>query len=184
MPELTANETLTSAGKRRGTAIGTIHKDAYTVLISQSVLDEILDYSERDLQRESGGFLIGGGDTTHRRFVEVRHFLPAVEARSRIASLMFTHDTWAAMTREVAERFPDQAVLGWHHTHPGFGIFCPPTISSSTGISLVNRGRSRWWSTLAARNWGSSSGVTARLSIAALFARRIPKTQRLAPGSQ
>ena len=123
MPELTANETLTSAETRRGTAIGTIHKDAYTVLISQSVLDEILDYSERDLQRESGGFLIGGGDTTHRRFVEVRHFLPAVEARSRIASLMFTHDTWAAMTREVAERFPDQVVLGWHHTHPGFGIF-------------------------------------------------------------
>ena len=123
MAEMTVNETLDNAEKRHGTAIGTIHEDAYTILISQTVLDEILDYSERDLQRESGGFLIGGGDTIQRRFVEVRHFLPAVEARSRIASLMFTHDTWAAMTQEVADRFPDQAVLGWHHTHPGFGVF-------------------------------------------------------------
>lgn len=123
MPELTANETSSSGQKPHGTAVGTIHEGANTILISQSVLDEILAYSERDLHRESGGFLIGGGDTTGRRYVEVRHFLPAVEARSRIASLMFTHDTWAAMTREVEERFPDQAVLGWHHTHPGFGVF-------------------------------------------------------------
>jgi proteasome lid subunit RPN8/RPN11 len=123
MAERTANETPTSEEPRRGTPIGTIHEDAYTILISQSVLDEILGYSERDLQHESGGFLIGGGDTIRRRFVEVRHFLPAVQARSRIASLVFTHDTWAAMTRDVSRRFPGQSVLGWHHTHPGFGVF-------------------------------------------------------------
>jgi proteasome lid subunit RPN8/RPN11 len=106
-----------------GVAIGTIHERAYRILIAESVLEEILDYSERDVQREAGGFLIGAGCTTPRRQVEVRYFLPAIEARSRFASLMFTHDTWAAMTREVQRQYPDHSVLGWHHTHPGFGVF-------------------------------------------------------------
>jgi proteasome lid subunit RPN8/RPN11 len=108
---------------RPGTAMGELHEDAYTILIADAVLDEILEYSERDLHREAGGFLIGCGDTIPRPHIEVRHFLPAVQAQSRIASLMFTHDTWAAMTREVERKFQDEAVLGWHHTHPGFGVF-------------------------------------------------------------
>ena len=123
MPPAIGNATATDAQIRRGAAIGTIHDDSYTVLIADAVLEEILEYSEQDLNREAGGFLIGRGDTTPRRHVEVCHFLPAVQARSRIASLMFTHDTWATMTREVERQFPDEAVLGWHHTHPGFGVF-------------------------------------------------------------
>jgi proteasome lid subunit RPN8/RPN11 len=58
--------------------------------------------------------------------VEIRHFLPATETRSAVSSLTFTHDTWAALHREAETRFPDDLVLGWHHTHPGFGIFLSP----------------------------------------------------------
>jgi proteasome lid subunit RPN8/RPN11 len=123
MPPAIGNATTTDSHLRRGSAVGTLHDDAYTILIADVVLDEILEYSERDLYREVGGFLIGRGDTTPRPHVEICHFLPAVQAQSRIASLMFTHDTWAAMTRDVERKFPDEAVLGWHHTHPGFGVF-------------------------------------------------------------
>jgi proteasome lid subunit RPN8/RPN11 len=123
MSPATGNANPFNAQQRRGTEIGTIHADAYTILVSDAVLEEILEYSERDLHREVGGFLIGCSDTTPKRHLEVRHFLPAVQAQSRIASLMFTHDTWAAMTRDVERDFPDLAVVGWHHTHPGFGVF-------------------------------------------------------------
>ena len=123
MPPVIGNATTTDLQMRRGSAIGTIHDQAYTILITDVVLEEILEYSERDLYREVGGFLIGRGDTTPKRHVEIRHFLPAFQAQSRIASLMFTHDTWAAMTRDMEQKFPDEAVLGWHHTHPGFGVF-------------------------------------------------------------
>ena len=123
MPEERADATPRDGRRPHGRIVGTIYPDANTIFVSESALNEILDYSERDLRRESGGFLIGGGDTVDRRFVEVRHFLPAVEAHSRAATLMFTHDTWAAMTREVDRQFPEQTVLGWHHTHPGFGVF-------------------------------------------------------------
>ena len=112
-----------SAQLAAGTAVGTLHGDAVPILIRESVLDEILNYSELDLRCEVGGFLVGGCHQDRGTFVEVRHFLPATDARSRPASLTFTHDTWAAMTRQVEQRFPGAQVVGWHHTHPDLGVF-------------------------------------------------------------
>ena len=45
-----------SAGK----VIGEVHDDAYPIFLYESVLEEILEYSEADLRRELGGFLLGG----------------------------------------------------------------------------------------------------------------------------
>jgi proteasome lid subunit RPN8/RPN11 len=104
-------------------AIGTIYRDALPIFIHEPVLEDILDYSEQDSGRELGGFLLGGLHVDETEYVEIRHFLPAVDARSRAASLTFTHDTWAKLTRDVDAQFPDEVVLGWHHTHPNFGIF-------------------------------------------------------------
>ena len=103
--------------------MGMIYPDALPIFFHESVLEEVLDFSERDTTRELGGFLLGVVSEEDPKFVDVRHFLPAADARSRAASLTFTHETWATLTRQVEERFPDEIVVGWHHTHPGFGIF-------------------------------------------------------------
>jgi proteasome lid subunit RPN8/RPN11 len=58
-----------------------------------------------------------------REYVEVGAYLPAPAAESGPASLKFTHDSWAALTRRASAEFPDMLVLGWHHTHPGLGVF-------------------------------------------------------------
>ncbi len=110
-------------GSSRGATIGTIYQDAIPIFLHEAVLESILDYSEQDACRELGGFLVGGLHEDGRAYVEVRHFLPAVDARSRAASLTFTHDTWAQLNRKVERQFPDEIVIGWHHTHPNFGIF-------------------------------------------------------------
>jgi len=115
--------TTSGAASLRGKAIGTLYEDAFRIVITEPVLESIIDYSEQDLQHELGGFLLGHVSASERRMLEVCDFLPAVDARSRMTSLTFTHDTWAAMTRNVRDRFPDLAVVGWHHTHPGFGVF-------------------------------------------------------------
>jgi proteasome lid subunit RPN8/RPN11 len=107
----------------RGKAFGTWRDDACQVVIAESALESVVDYSEHDLHRELGGFLLGHVPLAGQRMLEISDFLPAVGARSQAASLTFTHDTWAAMTREVDDRFPDLSVVGWHHTHPGFGVF-------------------------------------------------------------
>lgn len=114
----------TGADARPSMRVGTIHRDAVRIFIHEAALDEILNYSEQNSSRELGGFLVGGlHDDTGGTFVEVRHFLPAVDTRSKLASLTFTHDTWSQLNRRVASEFPDEIVIGWHHTHPGFGIF-------------------------------------------------------------
>jgi len=109
-------------GRRHG-VLGELHADALQLRVHERVLEEVLDYSERDLTRELGGFLLGGPEASPQPHVEVRAFMPAVDVRSHSASLTFTHATWAAMNREVAERFPDERIVGWHHTHPRLRVF-------------------------------------------------------------
>ena len=110
-------------GDKEGKKVGTVHDDAFLIFVHERVLEEVLDYSDRDPSRELGGFLVGGVHEDSREYVEISHFVPAVDVKSRAASLTFTHETWAAMTREVENRYPDGRVVGWHHTHPNFGVF-------------------------------------------------------------
>ncbi len=111
------------AHAQRQRVIGEVHPDAPRVLVRESVLERILDYSEQDLSRELGGFLLGGYPQGPQADLEVREFMPAVDARSRAASLTFTHETWAAMNREAVARYPAERVVGWHHTHPRLRVF-------------------------------------------------------------
>lgn len=104
-------------------SIGSIPDDTIPILIYDDVLEHILEYSARDMRREIGGFLIGGLYHDDRDYIEISNFLPALDTRSRSASLTFTHDTWARLRHVVEERFPDEQVMGWHHTHPGLGVF-------------------------------------------------------------
>lgn len=102
---------------------GELHVGSVLIVMYERVLDQILDFSETDTRREVGGFLLGGLHEHDGDYVEVRHFLPAEATKSRSASLTFTHATWAALNRVAEEQYPDDLILGWHHTHPNFGIF-------------------------------------------------------------
>jgi proteasome lid subunit RPN8/RPN11 len=111
-------------GNSQGSCVlGELREDAVDIMVHESVLEQILDYSERDLTRELGGFLLGGYYLDKTPYVEVRHFLEAVDVRSGAASLTFTHETWSAMTREVADQFPGELIVGWYHTHPQLQVF-------------------------------------------------------------
>lgn len=108
--------------------LGELSPDRMTIVIREEIIDQILDYSEETPGRETGGFLLGGWHVDSqlaapREFLEIRHFLPASATRSRVASLTFTHETWAELNRTVNQDYPDERVLGWHHTHPGLGVF-------------------------------------------------------------
>jgi len=103
--------------------LGSLHPDAVLVVVWESLLAEIVEFSERDRSREIGGFLLGGLFEHEGEYVELRHFIPAVDVRSQSASLTFTHDTWSALTRDAERLYPDDVVVGWQHTHPNMGIF-------------------------------------------------------------
>lgn len=73
--------------------------------------------------REVGGVLVGrmaadGG------LPLVTGAIPALRANEQRATLTFTHETWAHVHRILESEFPpDEQIVGWYHSHPGFGVF-------------------------------------------------------------
>jgi proteasome lid subunit RPN8/RPN11 len=73
--------------------------------------------------REVGGVLVGrlaadGG------LPLVTGAIPALRADEQRATLTFTHETWAHVHRILESEFPpDEQIVGWYHSHPGFGVF-------------------------------------------------------------
>jgi proteasome lid subunit RPN8/RPN11 len=118
-----ADETFRLAELRGARQVGTLYREAAIVVICEGTLEAILEYSEQDQTRERGGFLLGSVYGEAPQYVVVRHFRPALEAQGSQASLTFTHDTWATLTREIATTFPSESLVGWQHTHPGLGVF-------------------------------------------------------------
>ncbi|MDX1945868.1 MAG: Mov34/MPN/PAD-1 family protein [Pirellulaceae bacterium] len=114
---------LSPAALRQARQLGTLHREGPVVVIHEGVLEAILEFSEQDQTRERGGFLLGGVQGEMPQYVVIRHFHPALQAQGSSASLTFTHDAWAALTRDTERHFPGELLVGWQHTHPGLGIF-------------------------------------------------------------
>lgn len=106
-----------------GRTVGVVYRDAPTIYVFESVMAELADYAKQDMGCELGGFLVGGLHKEQAPYIEIRGFLPATDTKRGVVSITFTHQTWATMTRQVEERFPDEIILGWMHTHPGLGVF-------------------------------------------------------------
>ena len=106
--------------------LGVIPHGVPPIFIRAAILDRLLQSSDEQPDVEVGGFLLGGvfHDPEHDTlFVEICEYVQATSQLSQHHSLTFTHDSWAAVHRQIEQKFPDQKIVGWHHTHPGFGIF-------------------------------------------------------------
>lgn len=117
------NDTFSYSRLKNPRQVGTLYDGGPVIVMRDDLLDQVLEYSEQDQSRERGGFLLGGVYGHGPQYVVIRHFHPALQAQGNSASLTFTHETWAALTRETERSFPTETLVGWQHTHPGFGIF-------------------------------------------------------------
>lgn len=73
--------------------------------------------------REVGGILVG---TVHRdagEYVLASGAIPAKYSQESRANLTFTHACWQYMLAEQERSFPGTVIVGWYHTHPGYGLF-------------------------------------------------------------
>ena len=72
--------------------------------------------------REVGGVLVGRASRTGLPLITGA--IPAIQADERRDSLTFTQDTWEHVHRTLDREFPEgEQIVGWYHSHPGFGIF-------------------------------------------------------------
>lgn len=94
------------------------------VFIAHSALESLQRFAASDLSFELGGVLVGTvGKDSKRLFVKIQDFIPARKGISHRASFEFTNEAQQQIHEELQERFRDLKIVGWFHTHPGYGIF-------------------------------------------------------------
>jgi proteasome lid subunit RPN8/RPN11 len=70
---------------------------------------------------EVGGVLVGRARPG--KVAVVHGAIPALEAQGERASVTFTHEAWSKVHAVMEKDYPDMTIVGWYHSHPGFGIF-------------------------------------------------------------
>lgn len=96
----------------------------YQVVFRQSVLDEIHAHGKSSMEAEVCGVLVG--DVYFDRlagWAYVEHCIRGNNAIAKQTEVTFTSDTWSRIHETLDEKYPGKKILGWYHTHPGFGIF-------------------------------------------------------------
>lgn len=89
--------------------------------VSKGVRERIYDHVFSSLDAEVGGVLVG-----HLRedgSPLVANIIPALEAEGARSRVTFTHEAWSVIHATLDRDFPNEEILGWYHSHPGFGIF-------------------------------------------------------------
>lgn len=89
--------------------------------LNQRVRRAIYDHVYSHDDHEVGGVLVGR--MTDDSLPIVTGSIAALEADGQRASVTFTHDAWSSIHSTMDRDFPGEQIVGWYHSHPGFGIF-------------------------------------------------------------
>ncbi len=105
-------------------SIGEIENDDVKVYIRQDVYKELEKYALSDMSHELGTIILGDyADELGKIHVIVNDYIIAKYTDASESTLTFTHQTWEYIHKEHETRFAKEKIIGWQHTHPGYGIF-------------------------------------------------------------
>ncbi len=99
-------------------------KQSVQVVIRRSVLNAIHAHGLSRTDVEVCGVLVGGVYQDERGpFIFIEGMIRGEYAENHMAQVTFTTKTWDHVHKQLDQHYPDKQILGWYHTHPGFGIF-------------------------------------------------------------
>lgn len=109
---------------KRAKKKGNIRKSFNTLYISNKVIEAAEKTAGENISVESGGFLLGDIISKEKGYIIiVSEYIKALHTDAKAASLTFTHKTWDSLYEIKDEKYPDLKIIGWQHSHPGYGIF-------------------------------------------------------------
>jgi proteasome lid subunit RPN8/RPN11 len=109
---------------KRVEAKGVIQPEDLHIFLTEAILRDVIQWSNTDTYHELGGVFVGDFYSYKGvRWVDIVGYVKARHYQHTAASFKFTHDSWSAISRECEEKWGDRPRVGWHHTHPGYGIF-------------------------------------------------------------
>ena len=96
----------------------------FQVVMTRSALNDMHRHGRSQPDVEVCGVLVGNvyhDDNGPYLYVEAN--IKGDHAAGKTAQVTFTADTWNHINDEMERNYAGRKILGWYHTHPGFGIF-------------------------------------------------------------
>ena len=102
--------------------------NAVIIWLDEPPLRLMQGHARSSLRREVAGVMVGPRPEKQpdgRYVVHITDMIIAKHTKMSGASVTYTPESWRYMNDKLAEMYPDgdHVMLGWYHTHPGFGIF-------------------------------------------------------------
>lgn len=107
---------------------GTPTSAAVDILMDEPALRAAQAHALSSLSREVAGVLLGPPPEKQPDGRYVVHVIDTIVAKHTVmngASVTYTPESWRYMNDKRLEKYPNEeaVIVGWYHTHPGFGIF-------------------------------------------------------------
>lgn len=101
---------------------------APNIFIAEPALRAAQNHALSSLNREVAGVLVGPRPEKQpdgRYDVYVTDTIIAKHTVMHGASVTYTPESWRYLNDQLEQRYPEETavMVGWYHTHPGFGIF-------------------------------------------------------------
>lgn len=108
--------------------IGFRTQAAVDILIEEPALRAAQAHALSSMRREVAGVLVGPRPEKQpdgRYIVRIVDTIIAKHTVMQGASVTYTPESWRYLNDTIRERYPNETgvMVGWYHTHPGFGIF-------------------------------------------------------------
>ncbi len=96
---------------------------ALRVALSRAAYAEIAAHAKEALDEEVCGVLVGEPcEDDGGAFVLVEAAIRGVATRKGRGHVTFTQETWNAIHSAMERDHKERQIVGWYHTHPGFGV--------------------------------------------------------------
>jgi proteasome lid subunit RPN8/RPN11 len=93
---------------------------APSLVINSDVLRRIRQHARSQSKTEVCGVLVGREENGK---LEIEACIAGVNATQAGTHVTFTQDTWEHIYKIKDKDYPEERIIGWYHSHPGFGVF-------------------------------------------------------------
>lgn len=98
--------------------------ETFRVFLSADVHEQICSHARENDRIELCGVIVGNVFKDYKGpFLMISGAIRGEHSANQSAQVTFTQDTWAHIHDVMDTKYSDQRIVGWYHTHPGFGIF-------------------------------------------------------------
>lgn len=93
------------------------------VTVNRAPYAELIAHAKQSLDAEVCGVLVGNiCEDDDGLFVHVQAIITGTAAKQGSTHVTFTQATWNAIHTTLERDYPKLRIVGWYHTHPGFGV--------------------------------------------------------------